>query len=151
MLSLSQTAGYAIQALSVLIDKGNSHVFIKTVASRSGVPGPYLAKIFKRLNDAGIVGAKRGLKGGVWLNRAPADISLLDVSNAVDGPEWLSSCLLGNAECSDDRSCPAHEFWKKERAVIQAQLKEISLAEAGMFYARETSRPRVSRKHGRRN
>lgn len=136
MLSLSQTAGYAIQALSALIDSGNGPGFIKDVAQRSGVPAPYLAKIFKRLNDAGIVGSKRGLKGGVWLARHPSEITLLDVSNAVDGPGWLSACLLGNAVCADERSCPSHEFWKKERERIQAELRGLTLESVSSFYAR---------------
>jgi Rrf2 family iron-sulfur cluster assembly transcriptional regulator len=137
MLSLSQTAGYAIQALSSLIDSGNGPGFIKDVAERSGVPAPYLAKIFKRLNDAGSVGSKRGLKGGVWLAKAPSEITLLDVSNAVDGPGWLSACLLGNAVCSDERSCPSHAFWKKERERIQAELQGQTLESVASFYGRQ--------------
>lgn len=141
MLSLSQTAGYAIQALSALIDSGNGPGFIKTVALKSGVPAPYLAKIFKRLNDAGIVGSKRGLKGGVWLAKAPSEITLLDVSHAVDGPGWLSACLLGNAVCSDERRCPSHEFWKKERERIQSELQGLTLESVAAFYGRHKRIP----------
>lgn len=137
MLALSQTVGYAIQALASMIDHGNKPGFIKTVAKHSGVPAPYLAKIFKQLNDAGIVESKRGFSGGVWLARPPSDISVLDVTLAVDGPGWISSCLLGNADCADGHCCPSHEFWKKERKTIEKQLRELSLSDVALFYRRQ--------------
>lgn len=153
MLSLSQTTGYAIQALSAMIATGNKPGFIKTVAQKSAVPAPYLAKIFKRLNDAGIVDSKRGLKGGVWLARPPSEISLLDVSNAVDGPGWLSSCILGNAICSDERSCPSHEFWMKERERIKDELQGLTLEDVATFYARKQRRSGSGKRaaHSRRS
>lgn len=137
MLSLTQTTGYAIQALSSLTDHESDTLFIRDIARLSGVPAPYLAKIIKRLNDAGIVNCKRGLRGGVWLSRPASEITLLDISHAMDGPEWLSSCLLGNAECSDARSCPAHEFWKKERAAVHDELQARTLAQVAQFYSRQ--------------
>ena len=67
MMTLSTTTSYAIQALTSLAAPDFPRAMIADIARRAGVPAAYLAKIMKRLNDAGIVDSKRGSKGGIWL------------------------------------------------------------------------------------
>ena len=138
MFTLSQTAGYAIQALTCLADETCSRDFMSDIAECSGVPSAYLAKIMKRLNNAGLVGSKRGYKGGVWLTRPPGEITLWDVSAAIDGDEFMSQCLLGDEHCDDMRDCPTHQFWKKERAKIQAELVRTTVADVVTFKRRKS-------------
>ncbi len=142
MMTLSTTTSYAIQALTSLAAPDFPRAMIADIARRAGVPAAYLAKIMKRLNDAGIVDSKRGSKGGIWLARAPAKITLLEIMNAVDGADYLDGCLLGREICSDERACPTHAFWKPLRAKIRAQLSALTLAEILVF---EESRKPVSR------
>jgi DNA-binding IscR family transcriptional regulator len=52
---------------------------------------------------------------------------------AVEGPDFLEGCLLGKAECSDRRACPAHAFWGLERERIRSQLQRMSLADVARF------------------
>lgn len=54
------------------------------IANLTEIPSPYLAKIFQRLGDAGIVESKRGYKGGVRLCRLPEEVSLLEIDAAVE-------------------------------------------------------------------
>lgn len=133
MLSLSQSVGYAIQALTCLSDEPAQSRLVKDIAEDTGVPAPYLAKLLKKLNDADIVASKRGYKGGTWLRRPATQISLLDISEAIDGRKWLGRCLLGLDECTDKRSCPTHEFWKATRADIEERLRTTTLAEVRKF------------------
>lgn len=145
MFGLSQSAGYAVSALTCLESNGCSKGFVKEVAACSEVPPAYLAKLFKRLVDAGILTTKRGWAGGTKLARPAKDIALMDIARVIDGDDWTGRCLLGMAECSDDRACPAHAFWKAERAKIQRQLERISLAEV-ITFERERARNRARRK-----
>ena len=133
-MSLSQTTGYAIRALACLADKKCAGGFIHDIAECTGVPRPYLAKVLRKLNEAGLVESKRGYKGGVRLARDPADISLLDICNAIDGEDYLGNCLLGGEFCSDLRDCPTHEFWKATREKISQELARNSLAEILKFF-----------------
>jgi Rrf2 family transcriptional regulator, iron-sulfur cluster assembly transcription factor len=138
MMTLSTTVGYAIQALACLASSDASRAMIHNVAECAKVPAPYLAKIMKRLNDAGIVVSKRGFKGGIWLSRPPEKITLIEVMNAVDGPQYLSGCLLGNEFCSDERDCPTHAFWKSTREQIRVELASNTLADVVAFNARRS-------------
>jgi Rrf2 family iron-sulfur cluster assembly transcriptional regulator len=135
MLCLSQSVGYAIQALTCLGDDAPSTKLIRDIASETGVPPAYLAKLIKRLADANLVISKRGIKGGTWLRRPPQEISLMEISEAIDGRKWLGRCLLGLEECSEERACPTHEFWRQARAGIEKKLADTTLADVMQFEA----------------
>lgn len=133
MLSLSQTTGYAIQALGCLDPAGKQLVLARTIAEQTSIPKPYLSKILHWLRKSGLIVAKRGYRGGVALSRPANTISLLEVAEAVKGDEWRPRCLLGLSVCTDERTCPVHAFWTVERDKIEAQLRNVTLAEATAF------------------
>ncbi|MCE1230001.1 MAG: Rrf2 family transcriptional regulator [Firmicutes bacterium] len=133
MLPLSQSAGYAVLALSCLEDPGGSPVLVQDVAALTGAPGPYLAKLFSTLAKAGLVMAKRGNQGGVMLARPAKNIPLSELAEVLDGAGWRSNCLLGLMECSDERGCPVHTFWSAERARIHQELSAVTLADVTEF------------------
>lgn len=146
MLCLSLTTGYAIKALACLNDRPGECLFIADVARCTGVPKPYLAKIVNSLSRQGLLWAKRGYKGGIALARPPAEITLLQIVEAVEGPEWLGPCLLALDDCGEDHACPTHEFWTDIRERIQQKLRETTLAE--IIAGRQRARRRLRR--GRR-
>lgn len=133
MLSLAQSVGYAVRALAYMESGHCETSFTKDIAACSKVPSAYLAKIFKRLVDAGILESKRGWAGGTKLARPPGEISLLEIASALEGEDFLEGCLLGETYCSDERACPTHFFWKAERARIEKELRSKSLAEVIEF------------------
>jgi Rrf2 family transcriptional regulator, iron-sulfur cluster assembly transcription factor len=140
MLSLSQSVGYAIQALSCMEATKCSHSkFVREIAACSNIPPAYLAKIFAKLVQAGILQSKRGLAGGTSLARRPEDINLLEICNVIDGEGWNQCCLLGLADCTDERNCPTHAFWKATRKRITDELAGISLADMFEFEARKAN------------
>ncbi len=134
MIALSNTTGHAIQALACLAGCTNPPANINDVAECANVPKAYLAKIVKQLNDAGIIASKRGSKGGIWLARPAKLISLLDVSIALEGKDFLDSCLLGTGFCSDKRECPTHKFWTKNKELIRKELERTKISDVLKFY-----------------
>jgi Rrf2 family protein len=128
MLSLSQTTGYAIEALAHLNPPGGKPMLLREVARLAKVPGAYLAKRMPDLVAAGLVTSRRGQRGGLVLARDPAEITLLQISEAVEARRWLDGCLLGLSSCSDERACPVHKFWKPTRAKIEKTLRTTTLA-----------------------
>lgn len=129
MLSLSQTTGYAIKALACLPESGAPPRQIADVARCTRIPRAYLAKIVNRLVRQGLVCARRGHRGGIALAQPAARITLLDIVEAVEGPNWLGQCLLGLDECRDQRDCPTHGFWMEICRQIRNKLGTTSLAE----------------------
>lgn len=148
MLCLSQSVGYAIQALTCLENGSTESRLIRDIASQANIPPAYLAKLIKRLADADIVVSKRGIKGGTWLKRPSEKISLLEISEAIDGRRWLGRCLLGLEECSDERACPTHEFWKVARAQIEKKLEDLTLADVIRFESEKSGKKKKTSRKG---
>jgi Rrf2 family iron-sulfur cluster assembly transcriptional regulator len=133
MLCLSQSVGYAIQALTCLANSKSPTRLIRDIAAEANIPPAYLAKLIKRMADADLVTSKRGIKGGTWLRKPAEEITLLQISEAIDGRKWLGRCLLGLEECSNARACPTHEFWQAARAGIEQKLENTTLRDVVEF------------------
>lgn len=62
------------------------------LAELHDVSGSYLAKQLQSLSRAGLVHSVQGHAGGYALTRSPAEITVLDVVVAVDGPQPAFVC-----------------------------------------------------------
>ena len=62
------------------------------LAEYHGVPAAYLAKHLQALARAGVLETVKGPRGGYRLARPAADITLLDVVEAIDGDEPAFRC-----------------------------------------------------------
>ena len=129
MLCLSQTTGYAIRALCLLSGPGGEPKLLRDIAKAAEVPYAYLAKRMPDLANAGLVNTKRGLRGGITLTRDHDKIPLMEISEAVETRPWVDRCLLGIEQCTDERSCPMHRYWKKTRQEIERLLRHTTLAD----------------------
>lgn len=133
---LSQAVGYAILALGQIAATGGRPVLVKEIAEAAGIPGPYLAKIIHLLARRGLVVTQRGVGGGVTLARPATEISLFDLCEALGDPVTEPRCMLGTAECSDERACPAHSFWTTHRAKTLDFLRRTRVADVAAFETR---------------
>ena len=86
-VKLSLQLQYAVCGLFDLAYNGQGEPLqVRVVSARQAIPSRYLEQIFRRLRRAGLVDSKRGPGGGYTLARPPAEITLLDVVEAVEGP-----------------------------------------------------------------
>jgi Rrf2 family transcriptional regulator, iron-sulfur cluster assembly transcription factor len=137
---MTQSTGYAITALGHVARRGDKAQFIKDIAEATDLPHPYLAKIIHTLARRGLVVTRRGVGGGVALSRHPQAITLFDIAQALDDPLLEQRCMLGNAECSDERACPAHAFWVVHRQVQIDFLRATTLADIAAFERRHEAK-----------
>jgi DNA-binding IscR family transcriptional regulator len=59
----------------------------------------------------------------VSLARAPEEISLLDVVEAIDGPILLNECVSNNGACTFGDSCQMRPVWCDAQAELVERLK----------------------------
>lgn len=133
---LSQAVGYAVTAMGHIAAAGGNPVLVREIAEAAEIPAPYLAKIINSLARRGLLSTQRGVGGGVTLARPAVQITMYDVCVALDDPVVKPTCMLGTAECSDDRACPAHKFWKQSRAKVLDFLQETNVADIAGFESR---------------
>ena len=120
----SNQVQYAIYGVFDLAYHGaDGPIPIQQVGERQGIPARYLEHIFQRLRRAGLITARRGPGGGSQLGRTPAEISLADVVEAVQG-DLLARPSLGEAPAN------APEFvWSELSEVLRESLSQKTIAD----------------------
>ncbi|NOR50667.1 MAG: Rrf2 family transcriptional regulator, partial [Desulfuromonadales bacterium] len=88
----------------------------------------FLTKILQPLIKEGIVGSQRGVGGGFYLAKSPAEITLLDIIKSQEGPVYLNQCLVENSNCEREFFCPIHGAWKQIREEFMATLSRYDFA-----------------------
>ncbi|MDP6700895.1 MAG: Rrf2 family transcriptional regulator [Candidatus Latescibacteria bacterium] len=107
----SQTSKYAIRALVHLAHYESTPRLSPEIAEELDIPKCFLAKILQDLVRRNLLQSFKGRGGGFKLARAPDRITLLEIVQAVEGPEFGQHCLLGLSECGDHNPCPLHDQW----------------------------------------
>lgn len=90
-MKLSSGLEWAVHCCVVLSVAGEP-VPAATLAEIHDVSTTYLAKHLQALSRVGIVRSTQGRSGGYLLTRAPKDITLLDIVEAVEGPAVAFVC-----------------------------------------------------------
>jgi len=91
----SQTVEYALRAMVVLAKVSPTPKRTAEIAKSAKIPPAYLVKILQSLGRAGLVTSQRGINGGIALSKVPAEITILDVVNAMEPAPRIRSCPLG--------------------------------------------------------
>ena len=99
------------------------------LAEAQAIPLQFLEHILLELKHAGIVRARRGAKGGYWLARPAAEITIADVVRAVEGP--IADVQSSPPESIEYRGNAEHlqEVWIAVRASLRTVLEQVSLAD----------------------
>jgi Rrf2 family cysteine metabolism transcriptional repressor len=84
-VSLKATYGI-LAALDLAFQNGAAPVQSKAIARRQAIPLRFLEQVLHGMKKAGIVDSTRGALGGYTLSRKPADVSLAEIVEALDGP-----------------------------------------------------------------
>jgi Rrf2 family protein len=86
MISITTKSPYALRALSELGRLGAAGpVPIGELARRREIPVQFLEQLFAVLRRAGILKSQRGVKGGYSFARDPAEITVLELVELLDG------------------------------------------------------------------
>jgi Rrf2 family protein len=107
----SRRVGYAVHALCLLARKDPwSAIPVAELAAQMALAWPgtsttYLSKVVQALVQGGILVSLRGSAGGYGFARPPAELSLLDVITALEGPLDPSCPLTPSGPCTVRERC----------------------------------------------
>ncbi|MDH7486838.1 MAG: Rrf2 family transcriptional regulator [Anaerolineae bacterium] len=97
------------------------------IAHRQLIPERLIRHIISQLAKARLLSTKRGKGGGVQLARPAAEISLLDVVEAMQGPLSLNLCVDEPDSCALAAECPMHEAWARTQEELANWLRQETL------------------------
>jgi Rrf2 family protein len=86
VLAITSKSPYAIRALTELARRGAGQpVPIGELARARDIPPQFLEGLFATLRRAGLLQSQRGVKGGYLFGRPPAEITVLEVVELLEG------------------------------------------------------------------
>ena len=105
---------------------GQKPVRLRSIAQRHGIPSRFLVQILLQLKAAGLVQSTRGAAGGYRLARDPAQVTLRDVTQILDGQP---ATITSKAENTTSISTTLIDIFNHFRSQQTEMLQTITLAE----------------------
>jgi Rrf2 family transcriptional regulator, cysteine metabolism repressor len=143
-MMFSTKAEYGVRVMVALAERAAAHstaggpvMPLAEIAEHDGLPLAYLEHLVARLRKAGLVDSRRGSRGGYMLARDPAEITMAEVVEALEGSiapiECISQSSDGSIVCSresdPDHVCPTKLLWTRVRMAIVRTLLDTTLAD----------------------
>ena len=113
-MKLTSKGRYAVMAMA---DLAKNHVkeptSLSAISLRQGISLSFLEQLFLRLKKNDLVQSTRGPHGGYILSRAPEEIKLLSIIQAVDEKIKTVKCKKSSKKGCNGKSikCITHNLW----------------------------------------
>jgi Rrf2 family protein len=138
----STKAEYGVRLMVELgRSEGSGPVALSTIAEAEILPLSYLEHLVAKLRGAGLVTSTRGAHGGYALARPAAEIDMLDVVQALEGPIAPMECfhddpegrVLCSHEIDEGRACATKLLWTRVQGGVTKALGGTTLADLVEF------------------
>ena len=138
----STKAEYGVRLMVELgRSEGSGPVALSAIAEAEMLPLSYLEHLVAKLRGAGLVTSTRGAHGGYSLARPAAEIDMLDVVQALEGPISPMECfhteregrVLCSHETDEGRTCATKLLWTRVQGGVTKALGGTTVADLVEF------------------
>ena len=127
-MKLSTKGRYGTRALLEMSKHyGEGPLLLKDISRNQQISLQYLEHIIASLVSAGLVKSSRGVKGGVWLARPPADIKLSEAIHILEGETNPVECIQNPDTCNRSCTCATRDVWTEMKTTIDKFLDSVTL------------------------
>jgi len=141
-MQVTRALEYANRAMSLLASfHGQEPVVVARIAESIAAPPNFLHQVLNNLARAGLLVCRRGATRGYELARPPAEITLLDVYQVIEGPLGLTSCTVEGDWCPREKGCALSGVWHDIQDGIEKRLRETTLEDVRMPDSRDGGSP----------
>jgi Rrf2 family protein len=130
-MKVTSKADYAIHAMIYIAAvNGKKLCTIDQISESEKIPREYLAKILKELTQKGFLSSWKGVHGGYKLAKPRAQITFLEIMEAMQGPLALSLCNVGEVQRNGSHrkgQCAAFPFFDDLKKKVQKELSGANL------------------------
>lgn len=129
---VSKKSDYALRALFTLADHyGGTAIPIRELARRNDVPKRFLEQIMLALKAKGWVDSTAGVRGGYFLAKSPAKITMGEVVRHFDGVLAPIGCVSvkGYERCSQEPVCRFRRVFLDVRNYVASLMDRSTLAD----------------------
>jgi Rrf2 family protein len=122
-MHVTKMADYGVRIMIELASRTpGTRATAADLSQSTGSSNAFAGKILQRLVGARLLVSRAGRDGGFELERAPAEISMLDIVTALEGPLCMNDCLPGGPGCARKTWCPGHDVWTNAQAALAGVL-----------------------------
>jgi Rrf2 family transcriptional regulator, cysteine metabolism repressor len=130
MIKLSTRTRYGVRLMLDLAQKhGSGPVLLRDIAKEEDLSEKYLSLIVMPLRASGLLKALRGASGGYTLSREPAEITLREIVESLEGKIFLVDCDPDPKSCTRSCACATRDVWQIVASKITGELEAITLAD----------------------
>lgn len=129
-LEITRRAELAIRALA-LLGRAPQRVKASVLADELETTMAFVPQVVGPLVKAGWVRSDPGPTGGYAVKVDLADVSVLDVIEAVDGSTDAGRCVVADRPCDAGRPCVMHAAWGQARAQLVGVLQATPMSGVG--------------------
>ena len=128
MFRISRRLDYGLQLMIALAQESDNRAQATAVlADKLQIPLPFLHQIGRSLIQGRLIKATPGPHGGLRLNLAAEEISLLQIVETLEGPVCISPCLDGEP-CQRAEGCMSIPVWNELQTKLVDHLAGIRLS-----------------------
>ncbi len=139
---LSLTCKTAIKAVLYLAirHKSDAKSGVKEIADHIRASEHTVGKLLQTLVKQQIIHSAKGPTGGFYISKEQLKIPMIEIVQAIDGPEIFKECGLGLSKCSATRPCPIHHTYKEARDILEKLFRQQKIGDlckpvdSGMAY-----------------
>lgn len=130
-MKLSTKGRYGLMAMYRLSqNSGKGPMSLKYIADIENLSEAYLEQLFSLLKKKGLVKSIRGAGGGYELAKAPNEIHIGDIINALEGDIKFSCCDTNKSlECKKINECPTKDILKELQSRMEEVMDSLTLAD----------------------
>ena len=146
MLKVSQKLEYAIRAMIELANQRDEGTLVpaREIAERQQIPLRFLEQQLGALSRAGLVESFRGAGGGCRIARDPAEVTVAEVADAIEGQIYPVFCLEpSDHTCFADSRCGLQGFWADVARAVQEVFERTTVADLAARHRQMTPGPVV--------
>ena len=139
MLKVSQKLEYAMRAMIELAQRHDREALVpaREIAERQQVPVRFLEQQLGALSKAGLVESFRGAGGGCRIARDPAEITVAEIADAIEGQIFPMFCLEpSDHTCFQDSRCGLQGFWADVARAVQQVFTTTTVADLAARHQR---------------
>jgi len=129
-MRLTHLADYAVVLMTAAARyPAGARLSATELSADTGVPLPTAQKLMGQLATSGLLTSARGASGGFALAKAPSEITLADIVEAVEGPIAMTVCSEGRTDCALDAHCRVKPHMGVVGNAVRGALGAVSLTE----------------------
>ena len=130
MLRVSRLTDYGTMVMSHMARSPDQLFSATDLAAALGLGVPTVAKVLKSLARGELVTSVRGLRGGYSLARAPEQITVADIVDALEErPFGLTECSATEGLCVIEDGCGIRAGWRSISDLVRGALEGVTLAD----------------------